>query len=226
MTKIATNLFRSILCLNGDIPQKSFFDQFTVIPVIAADRAGMFLIQMGITPEMVIGDFDSFSGDLYNEGTKFLKYTDQNSTDFEKCIVEMNQKLLFPALVCGAFGKEIDHTINNMHCLMKYGRKCPMVFYDHAIATKSKWCIPIYDQFNFKAIKGELISLLPYPEAVISTKGLKWDLDNILLSVCGLSSARNRVQKLDVKIQVHNGQVMMVIGRLPDNSWDRILNTE
>jgi thiamine pyrophosphokinase len=67
---------------------------------------------------------------------------------------------------------------------------------------------------------------LPYPEAVISTKGLKWDLDNILLSVCGLSSARNRVQKLDVKIQVHNGQVMMVIGRLPDNSWDRILNTE
>ena len=72
----------------------------------------------------------------------------------------------------------------------------------------------IYSQFNFKAIKGEIISLLPYPEAVISTKGLKWDLDNVLLSVTGLSSARNRAQKVDVEIQVHNGQVMIVIGRL------------
>jgi thiamine pyrophosphokinase len=220
MVKIAANLFRSILCLNGDIPKKSFFNQFSGIPVIAADRAGMSLIQMGITPEMVIGDFDSFSGDLYNKGTKFLKYTDQNSTDFEKCIVTMNQKLLFPALVCGAFGQEIDHTINNMHCLMKYGCKYPMVFYDHAVAAKPKWCMPIYSQFNFKAIKGEIISLLPYPEAVISTKGLKWDLDNVLLSVTGLSSARNRAQKVDVEIQVHNGQVMIVTGRLMLNkNW-------
>lgn len=217
MTKIALNSFKSILCLNGDIPDKGFFDKFQNLPIIAADNAGMRLIQMGITPALVVGDFDSISGELFNVGTEFKKYTDQNSTDFEKCILEMTQLSLFPSLVCGAFGGEIDHTINNMHCLMKYGRKSPMVFYDHAVKKKPKYCIPIYGQYNFLATQGQTISLMPYPEASVSVAGLKWGLDNELLSVCGLSSARNRASGGMVEISVHSGQIMLVIESSPRN---------
>ncbi len=217
MTKIAIDSFKSILCLNGDIPDKEFFDQFPALPIIAADNAGMRLIRMGVTPVLVVGDFDSISGELVHERTEFKKYTDQDSTDFEKCILEMTQRLLFPSLVCGAFGGEIDHTINNMHCLMKYGRKSPMVFYDHAVKQKSKCCMPIYDQYNFLATLGESVSLMPYPEARVSVAGLRWNLDNELLSVCGLSSARNMATGGMVEISVHSGQIMLVVESSPSN---------
>lgn len=211
MTKIAFDSFKTILCLNGDLPPSSFFDKFPNLVIVAADGAGEVLIQMGINPTFIVGDFDSFSGDIGNKDIEYIKYTDQNSTDFTKSILEMQKRSLFPAFVCGAFGKEIDHTVNNMHCLMKYGNEFPMVFYDHTISDKPKYCIPIYDKFNFTAIKGEIISLLPYPEAILSTKGLKWNLDNDLLSIGGASSVRNQAQNTNIEIKVHQGQLMLIV---------------
>ncbi|MDG1436976.1 MAG: thiamine diphosphokinase [Rickettsiaceae bacterium] len=211
MTKIKFDSFKSILCLNGDIPPKSFFNKHPNLIIIAADGAGASLIKMGIYPKMIIGDFDSFAGDLNHPNIEYIKHADQNSTDYEKSILEMEKRSLFPALVCGGLGKEVDHAINNMRCLMKYGNKHPMVFYNNRSSKKAQYCIPIYDQFNFKTKIGDKVSLLPYPEATLSTEGLKWNLDNTHLSMAGKSSARNQASAAEVSIKIHQGQIMLVI---------------
>jgi len=208
--QINLNSFKSILCLNGDIPPRNFFDQLPKLDIIAADGAGSILTEMNIIPTCIVGDFDSFNKDSVNKHTEYIRYSDQSNTDFEKCILEMQKRHLFPSLVCGAFGKEIDHALHNMHCLMKYIRKFPMVFYDCTISERPKYCIPVYDQFNFRANKADIISLLPYPEATVSTKGLKWDIDNELLSIGGISSIRNQAKNSKITIKLTKGQIVLI----------------
>ena len=90
--------FKSILCLNGRLPNKKFFKEFSGLPIIAADGAGSKLINLGIYPETVIGDLDSFEHN-YDEYPMihFVKMNSQNNTDFEKSIsfAKKNYSTLF-----------------------------------------------------------------------------------------------------------------------------------
>ena len=56
------NKFKSILCLDGELPSAAFFFFFT-LPIIAADGAANTLMQMGVLPQIVIGDLDSIAPD-------------------------------------------------------------------------------------------------------------------------------------------------------------------
>lgn len=208
------NYFRGILCLNGNLPSKNFFEKYSDLPIIASDGAGSQLIDIGIHPNFVIGDMDSFHSNISDDtNINFKKYSNQNYNDFEKSILFMKEKNLFPSLVCGVFGGEIDHVINNINCLMKYEQQCPMVFYDEEIIEKPKWGFPIRDSLSFAGIKSEIISIMPHPTATISTKGLKWDLDNKKLSVFGISSFRNQELGHNIEINVHEGRALIISGR-------------
>ena len=63
---------------------------------------------------------DSFHHKISDYGNiDFIKYSNQNYNDFEKSILFIKERKIFPVLVCGLFGREIDHVINNINCLMK-----------------------------------------------------------------------------------------------------------
>lgn len=210
MTRLDLSSFRSVLCLNGELPNKKFFSQFNC-KIIAADGAGSSLINQGIIPNIIIGDFDSFVLNKLPNGVDYLKNTDASSTDFEKCIIEMKEQSLFPAIIVGAFGKEADHALFNLHCLIKHGRTSQMIFYNHLEREAPQYCIPIYSDIEFKCDKGDIISLLPYPMVKLTTTGLSWKLKDDTLDISGMSSIRNRAVSNYVKIEVHTGQFLLVI---------------
>lgn len=212
------NHFRSILCLNGNLPNKSLFAQYWGLPIIASDGAGSRLIDIGVYPNFVVGDMDSFYhkiSDYKNIG--FIKYSNQNYSDFEKSILFIRERGFFPILVCGMFGRETDHMINNINCFMKYTQQCPMVFYDEEIIEKPKWGFPISSSLSFAGQKNETISIMPHPTATVSTKGLKWDLDNKELSISGISSFHNQEIGYNIDINVHKGKVLIISGRYIKN---------
>ncbi len=49
------------------------------------------------------------------------------------------------------------------------------------------------------------ISLIGLPNAVCSSTGLKWDLDQTHLSFPGNTSCFNRCQQTDIELQTHSG---------------------
>lgn len=210
MTKLDLLSFRSVLCLNGELPNKKFFSQFNC-KIIAADGAGSSLIDQGIIPNIIIGDFDSLVLNKLPKGVDYLKNTDTSSTDFEKCIIEMKKQSLFPSITVGAFGKEADHALFNLHCLIKYGRNSPMIFYNHLEKEAPQYCIPIYSNIEFNCDKDDIISLLPYPMVKLTTTGLLWELNDDTLDIGSMSSIRNRAVSNHVKIEVHTGQFLLVI---------------
>lgn len=214
MNKPDKNVFKSILCLNGNLPTQRIFKQFSNLPIITADGAGDALLSRGIKPNYIVGDFDSSkekSSDY--KDIHFIKYENQNYNDFEKCILVMRKNNLFPALVFGIFGKEVDHMMNNINCLMKHNHKCPMIFYNEEALEKPQWGTPIDSSLSFNGIKGELLSIIPHPTATISSKGLKWELSNQKLSINGKSGIRNEALGTEIKIQIHHGKAIIITNR-------------
>ena len=87
-------------------------------PVIAADGGANRLSQNGINPMAIIGDLDSL--DITPEEkkrTKIIQLTEQDSTDFEKCLYSVEAPLF---IAFGFTGKRLDHTLATIHCMSKY----------------------------------------------------------------------------------------------------------
>ncbi|WP_367605511.1 thiamine diphosphokinase [Legionella sp. W05-934-2] len=108
--------YRSILCLNGDLPEASFFRQ-QQLPVIAADGAANHLKKMRLSPEIIIGDLDSIHAALRNNHPVLFEPC-QNSSDFQKSMHYLHQQNLLPAIIVGMNGGYLDHILNNINIFM------------------------------------------------------------------------------------------------------------
>ena len=62
--------YKSVLCLNGDLPKASFFREMD-LPIIAADGAANYLIKNDILPEVIIGDLDSIDRKQFKQFKQF-----------------------------------------------------------------------------------------------------------------------------------------------------------
>jgi thiamine pyrophosphokinase len=109
--------FKSILCLDGELPAKQFFQQFNV-PIIAADGAANKLVKMHINPDLVVGDLDGIDPALITQ-LKTLHRPDPNSCDYQKALVYLRETDLLPTIVCGINGGALDHILNNINILLQ-----------------------------------------------------------------------------------------------------------
>src|SRR3990167_7172544 len=116
--------YRSLLCLNGDLPDKPFFKQCS-LPIIAADGAANTLLQKGIEPTLIIGDLDSVSRETKSQ-YPHIKIEDQNRSDFQKALSYLKEHHLLPTIVLGVNGGYLDHILFNIHVLTQ--EEC--LFYD------------------------------------------------------------------------------------------------
>lgn len=100
-----------------------------------------------LTPDFVIGDFDSISDkilDYYKSKCKVLQITDQDSTDFQKCIkkileIEQTRAVTVdrsPSLFAlGALSGRLDHTISCLNTLLKFPHKRIFLISADSVAT-------------------------------------------------------------------------------------------
>lgn len=200
-----TNSYRSILALNGELPDKSFFVIFEKhkLPVIAVDGAANQLIKMQVIPSAIIGDLDSFIPD--NNLKLQLIYTlDQNYCDFHKSMHYLLANNLTPAIIVGMGGGTIDHILQNISIFKSTNSiffAYPVVGHSLHTATINRFTLPI----NTK------ISLFGIPTATISTQGLKWELSNYNLTFADANSCFNRCRSNHLIITVHDGICMVII---------------
>jgi len=191
---------KSILCLNGDIPNERFFSNDKI--VIAADGSADKLKQIGITPKIIIGDLDSIEYKNHSE-SKIIHLPDQNQTDFQKSLQYIKQHNLGPTIICGVNGGLIDHIFNNINIIIE--NNCS--FYAEPIIGYSlnKGKFEIHLPLNTK------ISLFGIEHAKVKTSGLKWELNNEILNFPGNNSCSNRVINENISIEIANGKILLFI---------------
>ncbi|XP_067121701.1 thiamine pyrophosphokinase 1 [Centruroides vittatus] len=157
---------------------------------------------LNLVPELVTGDFDSISSeqlDYYKcKGSKIVRTDDQDATDFTKALIEMmkvvNEKnmKLESVLVITLMAGRLDHIMSNLQTLyLAKQMNCPPVYLisDKCVTwllSKGKHKIKINSTFHNLSV-----GLIPLNPCIVTTDGLKWELDNTELKFGGLISTSN-----------------------------------
>lgn len=196
------SLYRSILCLNGTLPERTFFQDLN-LPLIAADGAANSLHQLGLSPKLIIGDLDSVST-MVREQNKVLHYSDQSTSDYQKSLCYLKENDLLPAVVVGINGGHLDHILNNINIFLETDSVLyapPLIGYALTANKERKFLLPL----NTK------ISVMGMPSATVSSTGLKWELKHAKLAFPGTNSCFNRSKNTTVHLKIHQGSVLILI---------------
>jgi thiamine pyrophosphokinase len=152
---------------------------------------------------------------MYNNA-EIVQIDDQDTTDFEKCIDYLRSKLFSPLMVpnvimcIGGFGGRVDHMMSQVHELYKATRKCAedgnLVYY---VTTESiSWVlergvheIKVRDPAH-PGVLGTKVGIAPFKgPAVVTTKGLQWDVEEWVTEVGVKMSTSNEVKDDTIYIE-------------------------
>lgn len=192
------------------------------VPIVAADGAANKLHAHNIIPTYIVGDGDSVQqltkNNSNNITTTNVIIDDQNSTDFEKCILFAKDAGLFPALVLGINGGEIDHILGNIQAFLKHADNLNLYFLDtYAIGTAKenifgiKLGVPLTSKkLTINMRKKSIISIIPTHSVKIQSDGLFWELNNHQFTVNGVLGIRNFNKNNVVTFDILHGKAVLI----------------
>lgn len=208
------NKFCCVICLNADLPDISIFDKIKDLPILCADGAANRLIQLGIIPNYVIGDLDSCTMELIKQSipeNRIIKISEQETNDFEKNLKFAIESGFKNILIIGFHGGDLEHTLNNWSVFKRFSEILNLVILD-----KNRYAFTLNESASIQSYQNEIISLIPQPEAVLTTENLRWELNNEALELGYREGARNISLADEIVIKVHSGQVLVFMDeRLP-----------
>ena len=170
--------------------------------IVAADGGADIALSHGITPSAVIGDFDSISESAKDKLPKDVQFRieEQNSTDFDKCLRNIDA----PLVICIGFtGLRADHHLAGLNTLVRHPER-PCILLDR---NNIVFLAP--PKITFSLVRGTPVSLFPMGSVEGFSKGLRWPIAGINFAPDGRIGTSNEA----------TGDVFFVSNR-PENACD------
>lgn len=178
--------------------------------IIAADSGLKHINELGLVPDMILGDYDSVEAVLLDKykDTDIKTYPrEKDYTDTHIAIINALKAGASAIYILGATGTRMDHTFTNI-CNMKAALDCdvPCFIYD----KHNKIYIVNEQMGEVKLSKegqyGDYVSIVPLSEeAVISLTGFKYGLEDYVLHQ-GLSICQsNEIKEKGAIIKIKKG---------------------
>lgn len=145
--------------------------------IIAADGGANRLYDKNIMPHAIIGDLDSLENiKNFGSDTKIIHFTEQETTDFEKCLYYVEAPIF---LAMGFTGKRLDHTLANTHTITKF-HKTKNVLLIASDDVSFVW----HGNFTSPVAKQTTVSVFPLmPIEFSHSEGLMFDLDHLKMEI-------------------------------------------
>ena len=187
--------------------------------ILCADGGSRHALDMGLRPDLVVGDLDSLSSAdrarISQLGCAIQQHpADKNETDLELAL--LHAVTHYPdheVLILGGFGGRFDHMLANVLLLAHprlLGR--PIRFVDD---RQSAWLLaadPPPGETTIAGAPGDVVSLLPLggPAYVASTTGLRWPLRNETLAFGATRGVSNEMTAAVATVRLGEGVVVCV----------------
>jgi thiamine pyrophosphokinase len=184
--------------------------------LVAADGSADELMLAGLTPEFIIGDFDSISDAAAFKGVaKLIHLKEQETTDFEKCLYATVAPYY---LGVGLTGRRFDHTLAAVHVAARYGaqRRMVLIGEDEAMAVAR-------GTFTINLRKGTRVSIYPLaPVSFAGSTGLQFPLEGLTLAQGERIGTSNRATGGGMQIMPAADDVPYLV-ILPLETLDRVI---
>lgn len=140
--------------------------------LVAADSGADRALELGHSPDLVVGDMDSLSAAAHDRLDPESLYcvAEQDSVDFEKALCAFEAP---GALAVGFTGGRSDHELATWHVLMRYPERRVVV-----IGREDVICLAP-PQLAMKLPWGTRVSLFPMGEVRGRSEGLRWPIEGL-----------------------------------------------
>jgi thiamine pyrophosphokinase len=181
---------------------------------VCADAAGHPYDHLPRTPDVVIGDFDSLSGRVLagRGGPRFLQVDDSYTTDSEKALLYVCDEGFEEAVLLGATGWRLDHTLFNVQLLERFSdrlRMCLSGYLSDCVrlgpGSREAWALPAGTHFSLLPLAGEARG--------VTIEGAAYPLLNETLGAVGPTAVSNVVTMSPLLLSVGSGSVLALIDR-------------
>jgi thiamine pyrophosphokinase len=146
--------------------------------LVAADGGAVRAVEMGRIPDAVIGDFDSLPAEVRARipAERLFPISEQDSTDFEKCLRNIRAPLV---LAAGFSGARVDHELAAYSALVAQGRPPTIIVGEVDI------CFAAPRVLELDIAAGTRVSLFPLAQLSGRSRGLRWPIDGIAFAPAG-----------------------------------------
>lgn len=184
---VATDQFLTLL--GGSRTHFSHIKQaVSEAPILtAADGGADTALANNLSPEAVIGDFDSISPETLEKipPERCHHIAEQDSTDFEKCISRIEAPLI---IAVGFSGARLDHQLAVLTVMAKYPDKTVILLGEDDL------CFLVPERLKLDLPTGCRFSIFPFAPVKGESTGLKYPINGLTLSPLGMVGTSNEVE--------------------------------
>lgn len=208
----------ALIVCNGTIRDYSFYKEYfdKAELIIGVDGGARHLLQFGVRPHVLMGDFDSISSKdleyLKKLGTEIIEFpVEKDMTDTELATEYAISKGFKNIIFIGVLGTRADHSLANILLLKRMldkGVKGHIVD-EYNIITL------IRDEISLRKQPGYNLSLLPITSRVegVTTKGLYFPLNNATIEMGSTWGVSNRFIDETAEVTIHDGLLLVIQSR-------------
>lgn len=176
--------------------------------IIAADSGYLSAVESGVTPHIVIGDFDSYPKNLVTAEKIICLNPVKDMTDTQEAIDAAISRGATEITLLGALGGRIDHTLANIH-LLKYahsrGVHAEIADVDTSLFLVGKEC-------DVHSCGGFCLSLIPLTDCEgVSISGVFYPLEKASMPVGNPYGISNEFTQDTAHISVESGDLLVML---------------
>lgn len=205
----------AVIICNGTIKDYSFYDKYIggAGLIICADGGAAHARKLGITPHLLVGDFDSISKDdlnyFTNMGVEILRFPVQkDASDTELAINEAIKRGSKSIILIGSTGMRMDHTLSNIFIL----KKMLDIGVGGMIVNENNEIMLTKDSVSLECEEGSRVTLLPLTQTVagVTTKGLYYPLENATIEMGSTLGVSNEFVSPTAEICIKEGLLLVI----------------
>lgn len=170
--------------------------------IIGVDGGYQVLLDKGITPDLIVGDFDSFTGTVPADAVRYP--SEKDVTDLEIALEAARERGASEIEVYGALGGRLDMTLGNIGLLEAYPEmRLHAVGQEVFLATEGEHWI--------ERKENHYLSFIPWKEATLSIAGVKYPLRHRAVVSHEALTISNEWSADVAELKVHRGKVLVML---------------
>lgn len=182
--------------------------------VIACDRGYVYCERLGLRPDLIISDFDSYTGPVDSEIPLNRFVSEKDDTDTMLAVRYAVEHGFHELLLCCALGGRLDHLIANLQSLVyaqKHGLPAVLLSEDTEIRTLADGALRIPRRED----RSLSVFALDGPCRGVCISGAKYPLANAELLPSFPLGVSNTWDGEEAVISVEEGILLIVLSKIP-----------
>lgn len=201
---------------SGSDIDKSCIENINIDYVVCADGGLEKVKNLNLTPNLILGDFDSVDYSVL-ENYKSLNIetitfpSEKDYTDMELAIEHAVKKGFKDIILVGASGTRLDHTVANMLLIEKYYKKHINI----KIIDNNNIIQMVTNNMTIPYRENYYVSIIPFSENIegLTLKGFKYPLNEINVEIGSTLCISNEICEDVGIIKINKGNAFVFISR-------------